>query len=74
MDIIIIIIIIIIIMIIIIIIIIIIIVIIIIFKTFKAQISISIYFNAPNPCYVQLTAVKKVSADQYHMTVSQAQV
>ena len=29
------------------------------FKTYKAQISISIYLNAPNPCYDQLTAVKK---------------
>ena len=29
------------------------------FKTYKAQISISIYLNVPNPCYDQLTAVKK---------------
>ena len=31
-------------------------------------------YNSGHPCYAQLAAVKRVSADQCHMTVSRAQV
>ena len=39
------------------------------------QFRFTIYiFDIGHPCYGQLTPVNKVSADQYHMTISQAQV
>jgi len=33
-----------------------------------------ILFDIGHPCYGQLTVVKKVFADQYHMTISRAYV